>query len=219
MPTVAHAIATTVHGRYCVRASQGEPVGLIVGFHGYAQTAEVLAGELDRIPGSERWLAVSVQGLHRFYTRTGDVVASWMTSQDRELAIDDNIAFVRAVVADVRAAHPALTRAGRRPAFLGFSQGAAMAFRAAAAHGDDCAGVVALGGDIPPDIRQKTTRLPPVLIGRGAEDQWYTAAKLETDRAWLASTNTDVTIVEHAGGHEWTDAFRTEAGRFLAGLA
>ena len=36
--------------------------------------------EMRRIPGADAWRLVSVQALHRFYTR-GDqaVVASWMT--------------------------------------------------------------------------------------------------------------------------------------------
>jgi len=40
-----------------------------------------------------------VQGLHRFYrSRSEIVVASWMTKQDRELAIGDNIDYVRRAV-------------------------------------------------------------------------------------------------------------------------
>jgi hypothetical protein len=62
-PTV-HTIATTIHGRYCVRAAEAPPFGLLVGCHGYGQTAEGFASDLERIPGVDRWLLVSVQGLH-----------------------------------------------------------------------------------------------------------------------------------------------------------
>ena len=49
--------------------------------------------------GADRWRLVSIQGLHRFYQRRADeVVASWMTRQDRELAIADNLAYVAAVI-------------------------------------------------------------------------------------------------------------------------
>ncbi len=39
--------------------------------------------------------AVSVQALNRFYNRSNDaIVANWMTREDRELAIADNLAYV-----------------------------------------------------------------------------------------------------------------------------
>ena len=66
---------------------------------------------------------------------------------DRELAIDDNRAYVRSVVAQFPA--PA------QLVFLGFSQGAAMAYRAAA--GSNATGVIALGGDVPPDVVEATS--------------------------------------------------------------
>src|SRR5215211_6961236 len=129
LPTPSiHTIPITSHGRYWVRLASGDPAGLLVGCHGYAQTAESFASDLEVIPGVERWLLVSVQGLHRFYTRAGAVVASWMTSQDRELMIADNTAYVRQVIAQVRTGH-AEVRTSAPLVFVGFSQGVAMAFR------------------------------------------------------------------------------------------
>src|SRR5689334_13796133 len=92
------SVATPTHGRVLVRdATPASP--WLVGFHGYGQSADDLLIELERIPGAEQWNVASVQGLHRFYTR-GDqkVVASWMTRQDREDAIADNIAYVDRVL-------------------------------------------------------------------------------------------------------------------------
>jgi dienelactone hydrolase len=83
-----------------------------------------------------------------------------MTSQDRELAIADNVAYVRNVVAQFPAA--------RRIVFAGFSQGVAMAYRAAAAI--PTTAVIALGGDVPPDVIPVARSLPPVLVGRGVRD-------------------------------------------------
>src|SRR5262245_44135492 len=97
------ALAATVHGRYLVEASATAPAPMLVGFHGYAESAEIQLDRLRSIPGSERWLLVSVQGLHRFYRgRTDDVVASWMTRQDRELMIADNASYAAAVVEAVQ---------------------------------------------------------------------------------------------------------------------
>jgi predicted esterase len=216
LPTPSiHTIPITIHGRYSVRLASSDPAGLLVGCHGYAQSAESFASDLEAIPGVERWLLVSVQGLHRFYARGGAVVASWMTSQDRELMIADNTAYLRQVVGQVRAEQAAVLGTSTPLVFLGFSQGVAMAFRAAADHPDDCAGIVALGADVPPDVRAATSSLPPVLLGRGSTEEWYTEERMRSDVAWLRGIGTDLTLCEYAGGHEWTDAFRSAAAAFL----
>lgn len=200
-------IPATVHGRYLVR--QGPPERLLVGFHGYGETADVHMAQLQQIPGIERWTAVAVQALHPFYlNRTGAIVASWMTRLDRELAIEDNRAYVRAIVDQFPPP--------RQLVFIGFSQGVAMAYRAAA--GSSAAGVVALGGDVPPELFDGTPSLPPVLIGRGTREDWYTAEKLEKDLRLLSAV-TSVSTSVYDGGHEWTEAFRSAAGEFLARLA
>jgi predicted esterase len=216
---VIHSVQTATHGRYCVRPAVGAPAGLLVGCHGYGQHAERFASDIDAIPGVHRWQLVSVQGLHRFYTRSGDVVASWMTSQDRELMIADNIAYMREVVARVRVVGASVLPPTLPLVFVGFSQGVAMAFRAAADQGDRCAGIIALGGDVPPDVRAGTKSLPPVLLGRGRAEEWYTAERMASDVAWLRGIGTNLTVCEYEGGHEWTDAFREAASAFLGRLA
>src|SRR5438094_5354191 len=92
-----------------------------------------------------------------------------MTRQDRELALADNVEYVRAVVAALPPAKTIVVE--------GFSQGAAMAYRAAA-HLDRVAGIIILGGDLPPDVEGP---LPALLIGRGERDEWYTDEKLKKD--------------------------------------
>ena len=204
---IARTLVTTVHGRYLYE-DRG-PDRLLVGFHGYAQTAELQLAELESIPGIASWSVAAVQALHPFYTRSGKVVASWMTSLDRELAIGDNIGYVRNVLA-------ALPRP-RTLVFLGFSQGVPMAVRAAA-YAAPAAGLILLGGDIPPELKaDDAVALPPVLIARGAADDWYTEEKFKEDLRWLES-RTSVTRCDFAAGHEWTDVFRQAAGDFLSEL-
>src|SRR3954468_12508420 len=112
---------------------------MLVGFHGYAEAADAQMDRMRAIRGADRWLLVSVQGLHRFYQRrTNEVIASWMTRQDRPVAIADNLAFAAAVVADVANHWPA----SGPLVFAGFSQGVAMAFRAATNVTRDVAGII-----------------------------------------------------------------------------
>jgi predicted esterase len=201
-------IETSTHGRFLHIDRGAGPT--LVGFHGYGETAEIHLAELEQIPGIERWSLVAVQALHPFYTRSGAIVASWMTALDRELAVADNLAYVGRVLDLLPAPSPLV--------FAGFSQGASMAARAAARLASPAA-LIILGGDIPPDVKDDTSvRLPAILVGRGDTDDWYTAEKLKHDLSYLQGTTT-VTPVEFAGGHEWTDAFREAAGTFLANIA
>ena len=200
-------IETAVHGRYLHEDRGAER--LLVGFHGYGEDAVTHLAELERIPGIEQWSVVAVQALHPFYTRTGSVVASWMTSLDRELALADNISYVRRVL-------DALPRP-RTLVFAGFSQGASMAARAAA-HAGNAAALVMLGGDVPGELQSdQSVRLPPVLLGRGTRDDWYTDEKFNKDLSYLETT-TDVTRCVFEGGHEWSDEFRKAAGELLRSL-
>lgn len=206
-----------VHGRYLIREGKPKSCGVLVAFHGYGMSAADMLAEVETIPGIEDWTVVSIQGLNRFYsTRSQEVVASWMTGQDRELAIADNIAFVGDVVARVfeteQIAGPLV--------YLGFSQGTAMAYRAAAGVDHSCHGVVALGGDVPPELAGRVVASRPrVLIGRGLSDEWYSEEKLESDLEILRSLGCEADVELFSGGHEWTAEFRSHCQRFLASLA
>ena len=200
-------VPTPVHGRYLYE-DRG-PERLLVGFHGYAEAAETNFAELQKLPGIERWSVASIQALHPFYTRTGDVVGTWMTKLDRELAIADNLGYVQNVLAQLPA-HRTLV-------FAGFSQGATMASRAAAHI--PCAGLMILGGDVPPEVKSDGAQLPrEVLVARGMRDDWYTEEKLTADVAFLES-RTRLTQLVFDGGHEWSDEFREAAGEFLERVA
>ena len=74
----AISIPTSTHGRVLIRdAADASHRRLLVGFHGYAQSAEDMLSELEQIPGGEQWTLVSVQALHRFYARRMEkIVAS-----------------------------------------------------------------------------------------------------------------------------------------------
>lgn len=207
-------VRAEVHGRYLVRLPVADPGGLLVGFHGFGETAEANFAELERLPGLDGWTLASIQALHPFYRRSGEIVAGWMTSQDRELAIEDNIAYVRSVLRLLRASSPAVPMA-----VLGFSQGTAMAYRAAAYCGEPVAAVVALGGDVPPELAE-LDGLPfsRVLIGRGRDDDWYLADKQAKDLEILEAQGLHPRVHEFDGGHEWTEDFRRQAGRFLLSL-
>ena len=214
----AFQLSTTVRGHYLVESSgsDDERLPLLVGFHGYAETAAVHLEALRRIPGIEGWRRCAVQGLHSFYRgKTGEVAASWMTRFNREQAIEDNVRYVAAVIERVGEDYPT-----REPlAYAGFSQGVAMAYRAAAAGGRSCHALLALGGDVPPELAERDlTGFPRVLIGRGTTDPWYSEEKLAADVALLRSRGVSVEVCAFDGGHEWSDAFYRASADLLSSL-
>jgi len=213
--TNVRTIATTMHGRYLLeRAGDAPSRLLLVGFHGYAQNAQAILEPMRSFAPVGSTL-VAVQALHRFYSRSQQqVVASWMTREDRELALADNLEYVGRVIAAAReeaAAHdtPML--------IVGFSQGTAMAWRAAAAHR---APVIALGGDIPPEITPEALAgVARGLVGHPSLDEWYTAEKHASDLARLAAAGCVAESCKFEGGHDWEAPFLEACQGFVTRLA
>ena len=212
---IARTIPAQTHGRYLIDVPSGAgPFALLVGFHGYGESAAAMMDELRRIRGGRPWLAVSIQALNRFYNRSNNtIVANWMTREDRELAIADNIRYVDAVIADVRATQPAKDTL----VYVGFSQGTAMAYRAAA-FGPRANALIVLAGDVPPDVAPRAASLPAILIGRGRTDHWYTEAKAAADHQVLEGAGSRFEDFVFEGGHVWDSTFVDRASAWLDSL-
>jgi predicted esterase len=211
-------VEARAHGRYLVSAPDAAARGILIGCHGYGQSATDCLPELARIPGAGSWASIAVDALHAFYDRKNErVLRSWMTRDLREEAIEDNVRYLRAILEEVR------RRFGWRlpVVLLGFSQGASMAWRAALLGGHEIEAVVTLAGDIPPELARlpPSTRFPRrVLLARGDGDLWYDEAKFAADAALLAPRTSSVERLVFVGGHEWSDVFRAAVGELLNAL-
>jgi predicted esterase len=212
---LVHSVPTMTHGRVLVAEARAAAArGLLVGFHGYGESAAVHMERLQSIPGAAAWTLVSVQALHRFYDRrTGQVIACWMTHEDREDAIADNIGYVTTALEGVPHA------ASRPIVFAGFSQGTAMAYRAACRGPRRAAGVISVGGDVPPELLQDPdVAFPRVLMIRGRADEWYAQQTFEDDAAALRARGVELESLLVEGGHEWHQPVIDAATRFLEDL-
>ena len=168
-----HRVAAIVHGRTLAEPSRdGTSRRWLVGFHGYAQSAAIMLDLLRQVPRPDDWLLASVQALHPFYNRSDEVVANWMTREDRELAIADNIAYADAVMAELERAY------GTPEAivYAGFSQGVAMAYRAAMAGRRAGDAILAVAGDVPRSSRAARA------AGRSC-GSWWARARPGTSRS------------------------------------
>jgi predicted esterase len=135
-----------------------------------------------------------------------------MTRQHRELAISDNLAWVSTCLDAAASEWPTI------PAvlFTGFSQGVGMAFRAAVNSTHKVGGVIAVGGDIPPEIAPAALRrVSAALMVRGANDPLYTGEIFAEDQRRLRDSAVTVRTLEPAAGHEWPTEIATAASQFL----
>jgi predicted esterase len=206
-------VCVTTHGRVLVDDPPASgPLKLLVGFHGYAQNADEMMAMLRGIRDASGWTLVSIQALHRFYRGPSETtVASWMTRQDRAVLIADNVGYVNAALERVAA-----DRSIARLAYCGFSQGVAMAFRAAVLGARKAEAVLALGGDVPPELlADPGATFPRVLLARGTRDGYYTDEKLRADDTALSARGAQVETLTFDGGHEWHADFGARATETL----
>ena len=208
------SMETSVRGRYLLRLPlHSRPAPLLAGFHGYGQRAEDELEMLNTIPGSESWFCCSIEALHPIYTDKGVPGASWMTSRDREFRIEENVRYVNAVVERIRALYAVNTTL----CFHGFSQGAAMAWRAALLGSHPASGIMVLGGDIPPELPLSGCGAR-VHLARGTGDHFYKEDGYERDTARLHADSVPFIATLYSGGHKAKTGYFQAAGEFLASL-
>lgn len=203
-----HLISTMTHGRYLLAQHRVTQASfLIAGFHGYSENADIHLRRLQEIH-IEDCHYCSIQGLHTFY-RQKHIAASWMSSQNREAHIQDNIAYIDAVLSQLSD-----KLSWDHLIFAGFSQGAAMAYRSAALGAHTCDALIINGGDVPPELSEATLQqLPPLLIMRGTNDQAYSQQQLELDCSRLKTDQTETQ--QFQGPHSWPTAASAIATEFL----
>lgn len=156
---------------------------------------------------------VAPEALSRYYldnTRGGShansaVGATWMTREDRDSEIADQIAYLDALYDAVAAqAGPGATLT-----VLGFSQGVATACRWLE-HGRTRADrLICWGGAIPDDVRlgeDSPIRHPALWLVAGSRDMYATAERVAYQESVLQTAGVPFTRLSFDGGHRLDDA-------------
>ena len=126
--------------------------------------------------------------------------------------IDDNLAYVDSVVTHVLQTYASTSVI----VYSGFSQGVAMAYRAAIRGRHRAAGIIALAGDVPPELHTVGgDRWPSIVLGRGINDPYYSEKAMNVDLDLLQGKGAAVERIVFDGAHEWHDDVRTAASRLL----
>jgi predicted esterase len=177
--------------------------------HGYGQLAARFIRHFAPLADGTR-LIVAPEALSRFYlehpARTSSaharIGASWMTREDREAEIADQVEYLDAVCDAVLAS---LGDATPGVHVLGFSQGVATATRWLAHGRTRASHVILWSGRIPADLfplpADNPLRAARIDVVTGADDPLATPEVLDEQRELVSRNGLIVTSHRHAGGH------------------
>ena len=201
---VTHRITVEYSAYYAVQepdAPSAKPA-LLIATHGYGQSARSFMRDLAPLKDHDI-LVVAPQGMNAFYWQNNPpkIGFSWMTSFQRENAIADIVNYMGRLYDDVKDRY---AFDEDRVFLLGFSQGSAVAYRFGASGLVRPAGVIACGGDLPPDVAERigTFEAFPVLVVHGTQDQAMSFDKAKEGEGQLRDGGFDVTTHYFEGAHE-----------------
>lgn len=170
--------------------------------HGYGQLASAMLEGCAALASARRFL-VAPEALSRSYLRggTGAVGASWMTREERDAEIADQIRYLDEVAGWISAERQCPARAR---VVLGFSQGAQVAWRWAALGATPLGRVIGWGSDLPPDLDLDSVpklRAMRTTLVHGSRDAAQTSATVARDVERASRAGIELEVVEFDGAH------------------
>jgi predicted esterase len=191
----------------------------LMALHGWGQNARSFLRKFAALR-RHNVLVVAPQAPHQFYLdmETRKVGFGWMTAFDRDRAITNVVAALDVILDKVELEHGATSR---RPCVLGFSQGVSIAWRYLIHGKRNVAGVVACGGDLPPDVeRALSIRNPvPVLLVHGREDTIVPWAKAQAAESQLREHDFPLETHYFAGAHDLPAHLTEQLPQWIVGVS
>jgi len=181
---------------------QDEPPALVIALHGYGQSSRVFIKNFTALR-KQNFLVVAPQAINQFYWRQGKVGFTWLTKFMRDRTLDDTLDYFQQVL---HALENQFSFDPTRIFLVGFSNGAAMAFRLGTSGLLRPAGIIACCGDLPPDVAQRLPGLEKfsVLLTHGKDDKTVQIEKSRQAEATLEANALDFDTYYYDGGHEMT---------------
>jgi predicted esterase len=177
------------------------PHPLLIVLHGWGQVARHFIKVFE--PLTEKGILVAApQAAHQFYTQMEDhrVGFSWLTRYQRDQSVSDFVAYMEQFY---KMLQEKFEVDSQRVFILGFSQGVSMAYRTWAHSSLPLQGLIACGGDLPPDIQEQLDSLRPiqVLLVHGRRDENVSPEEATQAREHLAAAGLRPELFEFEGGH------------------
>ncbi len=193
-------ISHTVYYSVQVPEQMG-PHPLLIVLHGFGQVARQFIKVFEPL-AKKGILVAAPQGAHQFYThlKKGQVGFSWLTRYERDQSVVDFVGYIEQFYKILKERFEVNSQ---RVFMLGFSQGVSMAYRTWAHSSLPVRGVIACGGDLPPDIVEQLDSLPPIqiLLVHGRQDEEVSPEKAEEAREHLAAHGLEPEFFDFEGGH------------------
>ena len=211
-------ISHTVY--YSVRVpEQKGPHPLLIVLHGFGQVARQFITVFEPL-AKKGILVAAPQGAHQFYThlKKGQVGFSWLTRYERDQSVVDFVGYMEQFY---KLLQERFEVDSQRVFMLGFSQGVSMAYRTWAHSSLPVRGVVACGGDLPPDIVEQLEGLPPIqiLLVHGRQDENVPPEKAQEALKHLRARGLKPELFDFEGGHVVPSVVLPEVERMVKGTS
>jgi predicted esterase len=203
-----HHLTVSRTARYYTLGEPRRAVWIVA--HGYGELAAEFAARFTPVDDGTR-LIVAPEGLSRFYhappsaapraTGPGTVGASWMTREDRNSEIGDQVTYLDAVH---RVVFERVPRESVRLTILGFSQGVATVTRWLVQSKHPVERVVCWAGVIPEDTLPGLRGLPLTVV-TGTRDIYAPPDRVAEYKAQLAAAKVTYRQISFDGGHRLDD--------------
>jgi predicted esterase len=211
-----HHITVPKTARYAVMGSFDADLREVwIVCHGHGQLAARFLSRFVSLERSDR-LFIAPEALSRFYlTNTPNGVhrpdspigATWMTREDRDAEIRDQITYLDMVHDEV---FRRIERNAVRLWVLGFSQGVSTVIRWVAAGSVTADRVVLWAGMIPPELDAGRARAlwarAPVTMVVGSTDEFATPKVVAAQEAKLRELGVEFDSIRFEGGHDLSDS-------------
>jgi predicted esterase len=173
---------------------------VIVACHGYAQLANYFLKWFET-PKIENTVIIAPEGLNRFYWEgfSGNVVASWMTKEDRSSDIEDYIFFLDNILKSLPLNDKIKINA------LGFSQGAATVARWVEKTNYPIENLILWAGVFPEDVPLQTLNQKlkyPIQVLFGDNDQFFSSTQIEAYKEKIMVMDTKMEFTMFEGQHK-----------------
>lgn len=176
---------------------------IIFAFHGYGQLAEFFLRKLNPLFSKERLIVVPEATNYAYLEGfSGRVGANWMTSHERETAIENNHVYLNELFRYFLIKY----QTPPKVKVLGFSQGAATATRWVSQLEEKIETLILWGGGFAHDLILKDTKnaleQTKTYIVLGTKDEFITPGSIQKQEEIISNLKLNVEKRFYEGGHD-----------------